>query len=62
MLMKELWIVTRLELKGREQLLQSGWCDKLKESMRAAKRQRCGQLWSRDTDKELLKYVFFTSL
>jgi len=44
-----------LELKGREELQVSGWCDKLKESMRAAKKQRSGQLWSRDTDKALLK-------
>lgn len=61
MLTKEYWIVTRLELKGREELQVSGWCDELKESMRAAKKQRSGQLWSRDTDKALLKYAFFTS-
>lgn len=47
--------VYRLAKQGREQLQRSGWCEKLKESMRAAKRQRVDQTCSKETDKAMLR-------
>ncbi|CAM6010941.1 unnamed protein product [Sphagnum balticum] len=45
-----------LEKEGREELQRSGWCEALRESLRAAKKRRLGQLWPREvTDRALLR-------
>lgn len=50
--------VNRLAKEGREQLQRSGWCEKLKESMRAAKKQKAigEQLCSKEIDKAMIRY------
>ncbi|KAG0629689.1 hypothetical protein M758_1G122600 [Ceratodon purpureus] len=44
-----------LAKEGREQLQRSGWCEKLKESMRAAKKQRGEQMCSKEIDKAMIR-------
>ncbi len=47
-----------LEKEGRAELQRSGWCEALRESLRAAKKRRLGQLWPREvTDRALLRYI-----
>jgi hypothetical protein len=49
-------LTTSLEKEGREELQRSGWCEALRESLRAAKKRRLGQLWPREaTDRALLR-------
>lgn len=52
--------VNRLAKEGREQLQRSGWCEKLKESMRAAKKQKGigEQMCSKEIDKAMIRYFF----
>lgn len=54
--------VNRLEKEGREQLQRSGWCEKLKESMRAAKKQKAigERLCSKEIDKAMIRYFLTT--
>ncbi|CAM6058590.1 unnamed protein product [Sphagnum tenellum] len=45
-----------LEKEGRAELQRSGWCEALRESLRAAKKRRLGQLWPREiADRALLR-------
>ncbi len=48
-----------LEKEGRAELQRSGWCEALRESLRAAKKRRLGQLWPREiADRALLRLVY----
>jgi len=53
----KLGCINRLAKEGREQLQRSGWCEKLKESMRAAKKQKAigEQMCSKEIDKAMIR-------
>jgi hypothetical protein len=49
-------VTVSLKKEGRAELQRSGWCEALRESLRAAKKRRLGQLWPREiADRALLR-------